>query len=247
MATRICFLSCLLIFFLAAAPTPAQEKIVAGVAANYIQTFKEIAAAYEARTGIHVEPTFTSSGRIYSQIMNGAPYDIFLSADTERPDRLYRDSRSEKPFIYAKGKVILWSAKKDFCSAGNWKKAVKNESMQKISICNPETAPYGAAARSALQETGLLDFLQSKLVTAQDVVQSFQYASTEAVDAGFCALSSALTDEGRKGCWYPIPEARPIIQGAVIINGRKSKEVLRFSQFLVSPDAEAIKRKYGYE
>jgi len=79
------------------------------------------------------------------------------------------------------------------------------------------------------------------------VAQSFQYASTEAVDAGFCALSSALTDEGRKGCWFPIPEVQPIIQEAVVLKGKNSPEVVRFSQFLISPEAEMIRKKYGYE
>lgn len=247
MIKRCCYLLCLLIFFLSSDPAQAQEKISAGVAANYIQAFREIAEVYEAKTGVHVEPTFTSSGNLYNQIINGAPYDIFLSADTSRPERLYREGRSEKPFIYAQGKVILWSAKKDFCSAEDWQKALKKNGIRKISICNPETAPYGAAARSALQETGLLANLQARLVTAQDVAQSFQYASTEAVDAGFCALSSALTEEGRKGCWYAIPEAQPIVQAAVVLKGRNSQEVARFSQFLISSDAEAIRKKCGYE
>jgi molybdate transport system substrate-binding protein len=247
MIKRCFFLLCFLIFFLSAEPAQAQKNIRAGVAANYIQAFRDIAAAYEAKTGVHVEPTFTSSGNLYSQIINGAPYDIFLSADTGRPDRLYREGRSGKPFIYAKGKVILWSAKRDFCSAGDWRKALKKNRIRKISICNPETAPYGAAAWSVLQETGLLADLQGKLVTAQDVAQSFQYASTEAVDAGFCALSSALTAEGRKGCWYRIDEAPPIVQAAVVLKDRDTQEVVRFSQFLISPDAEAIRKKYGYE
>jgi len=99
------------------APASAGEKISVAVAANFISAFKEIAADFETNTKIKVEGTFSSTGNLYSQITNGAPYDLFLSADEERPAKLYKDGAAETPFIYAKGQSVLWSANKDFCKA----------------------------------------------------------------------------------------------------------------------------------
>lgn len=229
-------------------PAFAQEKITAGVAANYIQTFKELSAAFEAKTGIKVEATFTSSGTLYSQVTNGAPYDIFLSADEERPARLYKEGFVEKPFTYATGQVILWSAKKDFCKAKDWTLAIKNESIKKIAIANPETAPYGMAALKALQKTGLYDSLKPKIVNSQDIAQAFQYASTEAVDAAFCAFSAFYSEKGRAGCYYKIKEAPGIVQSACVLKSSKnSKSAQKFAAFLVSKEAFKIKEKYGYK
>ena len=229
-------------------PAFAEEKITAGVAANYIQTFKELSAAFEAKTGIKVEATFTSSGTLYTQITNGAPYDLFLSADEERPARLFKDGLAEKPFTYAEGQVILWSAKKDFCNAKEWTQAIKNESIKKIAIANPETAPYGMAAMKALQKSGLYDSLKPKLVNSQDIAQAFQYASTEAVDAGFCALSASFSEQGKAGCYYKIKDAPSIIQSACVLKSSKNiKAAKKFADFLISKDALKIKEKYGYK
>ena len=225
----------------------AAEVVRVAVASNYIQTFKEISAIFVARTGIKIEASYTSSGNLYSQIVNGAPYDIFLSADEERPDRLYKAGKGEKPFIYAKGWVILWSARKEFCSTIDWKEAVKKEENKRISIINPEVAPYGKVAMAALKEARLWIPMQVKLSVAQTVPQAFQYASTEAVDACFCSLSSAMTDVGKKGCFYSIAEAPTVLQAACILKGKKSAETAKFVKFLLSPEANIIKKKYGYE
>ncbi len=134
----------------------AQEKISVGVAANFISAFKEIAADFEAKTGVKVEATFSSTGNLYSQIKNGAPYDMFLSADEKRPDLLQKEGWTEGTFIYARGQAILWSANKDFCKAATWQDALKNNQIKKIAIANPVTAPYGAAAKVALQKAGIV-------------------------------------------------------------------------------------------
>jgi len=228
-------------------PAFADEKILAGVAANYIQTFKELSSDFEARTGIKVEATFTSSGTLYTQITNGAPYDVFLSADEERPARLFKEGFVQKPFTYAEGQVILWSAKKDFCNPKDWTLALKNEGIKKIAIANPETAPYGMSAMKALQKAGLYDSFKSKLVNSQDIAQAFQYASTEAVDAGFCALSAIYSEKGRAGCYYKIKEAPSIVQSACVLKSTKNiKTAEKFAAYLLSKDAVKIKEKYGY-
>jgi molybdate transport system substrate-binding protein len=225
----------------------AQDKISVAVAANFIQAFKEIAVEFEAKTGVKVEATFSSTGNLYSQIKNGAPYDMFLSADEKRPDILQNEGWTPGTFIYARGQAILWSADKAFCKAATWHDALKNDRIKKIAIANPLTAPYGAAAKTALLKASLWNALQSKLVNAQDITQSFQYANTSAVDAGFCAFSNAAGPQGKSGCFFKVPEAPDIVQAACIAKNAKNKmEAELFAVFLSSDHAVKIKTKYGY-
>ena len=119
--------------------------------------------------------------------------------------------------------------------------------LKKIAIANPKTAPYGAAAMEALKKTGVLENVQGKLVYAQNIAQAFQYAATGSVDAGFCALSATLSAEGRKGCFSPVDEAPPIVQGACLLKRTAHREAAeKFARFLASPEAVAVKKKYGY-
>ena len=230
-----------------AVPSFAQEKVSVAVAANYIQVFKELAMTFEARTGLKVEATYASSGTLYSQIMNGAPYDLYLSADEDRPGRLYKEGRAEKPFVYAQGRLVLWSAGKDFCRAEDWRQSLQRKSDGKIAIANPLTAPYGVAAKSVLEDARLWDALQSRLVFAQDIAQAFQYAFKGAVEAAFCSFSSVLEDKSGKGCCYAIGNAAPIIQSACLLKGRNTKGVDSLARFIVSPDTGRLKEKYGYK
>jgi len=236
-----------LIVLMSSSSAFADEKISVAVAANFISAFKEMAVDFEAKTKIKIEGTFSSTGNLYSQITNGAPYDLFLSADEERPAKLYKDGAAEAPFIYAKGQAVLWSANKDFCKAATWQDALKNKQIKKISIANTQTAPYGAAAKKALEKVGIWDILQSKLVNTQDIAQSFQYASTYAVDAGFCAMSATVSPVGEKGCFYVLGEAPDIIQSACLLKRTTNRAAVeKFVGFLNSPAAKEIKVKYGY-
>jgi molybdate transport system substrate-binding protein len=225
----------------------AEGKISVAVASNFISVFKEMAADFEAKTKIKVEGTFSSTGNLYSQITNGAPYDLFLSADEERPAKLNKDGAADTPFIYAKGQAILWSANMDLCKAKTWQDALKNEQVKKIAIANTQTAPYGSAAKKALEKVGMWDSLQSKLVNAQDIAQSFQYASTSAVDAGFCAMSATVSPEGKKGCFFVINEAPEVVQSACLLKRTTSRAAgEKFIEYLSSPAAKEIKVRFGY-
>jgi molybdate transport system substrate-binding protein len=225
----------------------AQDKISVAVAANFIQTFQELVHDFEAKSSIKVESTFSSTGNLYSQVKNGAPYDLFLSADEERPAILKKDGLADQPFVYARGQVILWSPKKDFCKSATWQEALKNDQIKKIAIANPLTAPYGTAAKTAIQKAGLWDPLQSKLVSAQDIAQSFQYANTSAVDAGFCSMSATASSQGKNGCFFIITQAPDIIQSACILKRTKNRAAVeQFTEFLVSPAAQKINMKFGY-
>lgn len=241
-------ITCLLFIHLAAFTAIAQEKIHIAVAANYIRPFQETVSRFEAQTGISVEATFSSTGQIYAQIKSGAPYDVFLSADQERPNLLYQQGLAEAPFVYATGHVVLWTRHKAFSSAGDWRQAITMPGARKIAIANPKTAPYGAAAMSALEKAGLKGQIEGKLVFAQNIAQSFQYASSGSVDLGFCALSAALSDEGRKGYYLPIADAPPIVQSACLLKRTKYKgSAEKLIRFLSAPEAMAIKKKYGYQ
>jgi len=225
----------------------ASEGLKAAVAANFMIPFKEIAAAFEAETRVKVEATFSSTGSLYAQIINGAPYDVFLAADEERPKILFEKGSGDKPFIYARGRVVLWGTGKHFCDAANWRDALMKKDIRKIAMANPATAPYGAAAEQALKQSALWQGLEGRIVTAQNVGQAFQYALTGGVDASFCALSSALSSQGEKGCYYVVEEAPPIRQAACLVKrSAQQNEARVFLKFLFSSQAETIKKRYGY-
>jgi len=237
-----------LVFFLFISPASAQDKLHVAVAANFISPFKELIQSFEKQTGIRVEATYASTGQLYTQIANGAPYDLFLSADQEKPDLLHKAGKGDAPFVYATGKVILWTNRKDLCPLKNWREVIALPGMKKIAVANPKTSPYGAAAIEALKKTGVLEDVQGKLVYAQNLAQAFQYAATGSVDGGFCALSATSSAEGRKGCFFSIDESPPIVQGACLLKRTAHREAAeKFARFLASPEAVAVKKKYGYK
>jgi len=244
---RLAILLQVLIVLLMPALLSAEEKLNVAVAANFIQPVQKIAALFEKKTNIKIEATYASTGKLYSQIINGAPYDVFLAADEKRPNLLYRDGLAEKPFVYASGQVILWSAKKEFCQAKDWREAVQNSKIKKISIANVKTAPYGAMSMVALKKAGLWEGLQSKMVFGQDIAQSFQYAFTESVDMGFCALSAAFSDQGKNGCYLVVNEAPTVVQAACVIKqSKKAAAARQFADFINSKEAKEVKMSYGY-
>jgi molybdate transport system substrate-binding protein len=243
---RICLVTLLGMLFLAG-PALAKEKINVAVAANFITAFQDISRSFVAKTGVSGEATDSSTGQLYAQIMSGAPYDLFLSADEEKPDLLHRAGRAEVPFVYATGHVVLWTIRNDLCSVANWREVLAKPGLKKIAVANPKTAPYGAASMTALKNTNILENVQERLVFAQNIAQAFQYAATGSVDVGFIALSSALSEEGRKGCFYSVDEAPPIVQSACLLKRTtRQKAAGEFIRFLSSDEANAIKREYGY-
>ncbi len=228
-------------------PAVAGEKLLVAVAANFILPSGELTKIFQDRTGIATEATYASTGKLFGQIVKGAPYDVFFAADEKRPNLAEKQGLADKPFVYARGQVVVWTAKRTLCGATDWQTVVKNPEVQKIAIANTESAPYGTAAMIALQRAGLWDTLKGKYVFPQSVAQAFQYAETKSADVGFCAYSSALSDKGKKGCFYTVPEAPPIIQAACILKGTKNRSAAeRFVAFIQSSEAQKIKEKYGY-
>ena len=239
---------CSAVFLCAPDQARAEQKVNAAVVAGFIQTFQEIASAFEAQTGIKVDVSFSSAGRLYGQIVNGAPYDIFLSADTERPDLLYGKAITEKPFVYVVGAVVLWSSQRAFCASGDWRSALRRSGIRKIAIANPETGVHGDVAKKALEEAGLWTSLLPKLVYAQDMAQVFQYASEGTVDAAFCSRALTFSEKGKKGCYYEMKDAPAVVySGCVIRKAQNHEAAERFAEFLLSPEVEKIKEKYRYK
>jgi molybdate transport system substrate-binding protein len=235
------------IFFLGM-PLSAAESLTVGVAANFMVPFKELAGIFENKTTKRIEAIYTSTGNLYGQIINGAPYDLFLSADQARPELLLKAGLTDRIFVYARGSVVLWSAEKGFCESKDWKEAITLPQVRRLAIANPETAPYGTAAKAALQRTGLWPNVEAKLVFAQTVAQVFQYAHTKAVDAGFCARASVYTEQGKKGCYFSVGQAPTVVQAACVLRRTEKRAAANaFAAFLMSADAEAVKAKYGYE
>ncbi len=240
-------LICSLFIIILALPLSASAAdLLIAQAANFMPAMQEIIPAFEAETGIKAQATYASTGKLYGQITNGAPFDVFLAADERRPKKLYADGACDEPFVYAKGQVVFWSLNKKLCEK-SWQEAVLSQEAGAVGIANTETAPYGTAAMIAMQNEKVWDKVQSKLVFGQSIAQVFQFAVTGSADAGFCAYSSVFTDEGAKGCYTVVEQAPPVIQAACILKNAPNPEAAaKFVNFLGSAKVQAIKEKYGY-
>ena len=229
----------------ASASEPANLNLA--VAANFTRPMWEICRVFTEQTGIILKPVYSSTGKLYAQIKYGAPFDLFIAADRKRPDILFDQGLAHKPVVYARGQTVLWTANRKLCSKASWKAVITDMKLQKISIPSPETAPYGEAAANALKKTKLWEGVASRLIFAQSVSQSFQYAQMRGADAGFTALSCATCVDGKKGCYWKMPEAQLIVQEACILTRTKKLAVAKkFLDFLTSSATKPILEKYGY-
>jgi molybdate transport system substrate-binding protein len=227
--------------------TVLAADLLVAQAANFMPAMNEIIPAFEKMTGLKVQATYASTGKLYGQIVNGAPFDLFLAADQRRPEALYDKGLSDKPFEYAKGQIVLWTNEKQFCEQ-DWRQIIQANEVKKVGIANTETSPYGTSAMKALQSAGLWDALQPKLVFGQSISQVFQFASTGAADVGLCAHSSVFTEEGKKGCFIIMEQAPEIIQAACILKDAPNGDAAaKFVKFLASDEVATIKNAYGYK
>ncbi|PSC04111.1 molybdate ABC transporter substrate-binding protein [Alsobacter soli] len=232
---------------LAAATPGAAAQATVAVAANFTEPAKEIAAALKARTGHDATLSFGSSAQLLAQISQGAPFDVFLSADEERPAKAVAGKLAtpDSRFTYAVGKLVLWSRD---AGAVKGEETLKAGAFGKLAIANPAAAPYGAAALETLQALGVKDRLQGRIVQGASIAQAFQFVDTGNAELGFVALSQVV---GRSdGSRWLVPQAlyRPIRQDAVLLERAKDNEAARtFLAFLQGPEARAIIERYGYE
>lgn len=228
----------------------AAEAQVA-VAANFAEPMKAIAAVLQKTTGHTLKISTGASGAFYTQIKNGAPFDVFLSADNERPEMLEKDGLAQPGtrFTYATGRLVLWSVK---AGRVDGQGAVLNApDLGKVAYANPKTAPYGAAAVQVLNRLGLTNALAPKLVQGESIGQTFNFVKTGNADVGFVAMSQVL-DGGKlkEGSMWVIPGANhdPIRQDAVLLKrGAGNEAAQALLKLLQSPNIKDLIRSYGYE
>jgi molybdate transport system substrate-binding protein len=230
-----------------AAPALAADTQVA-VAANFTEPAKEIAAAFKAATGNTATLSFGSSGQFYAQMAHGAPYEVFLSADADRPQAAERDGLgvAGSRFTYAVGKLVLFSKTPGLVDGAG--AVLKGGKFAKLSIADPAAAPYGTAAVQTLTKLGLYDALKPKIVQGSSIAQAYQFVDSGAAELGFVALSQVVNVQG--GSRWIVPEAdhASIEQQAILLQtGRANAAAAAFLKFLKGPQAVAIIRKYGYE
>jgi molybdate transport system substrate-binding protein len=216
------------------------------VAANFTDAAKEIAATFKQKTGHEAVLSFGSSGQLYTQITQAAPFQVLLSADQDRPKRAIDDGLGvpDSRFTYAIGKLVLWSRKPDFVTGAD---TLKDPTFVKLAICNPTTAPYGAASVETLKSLKVYDTLQPKIVQGQDITQAFQFIDTGNAELGFVALSQIAGNSNGSRWVVPQNLYTPIRQDAVLLNtGANNEAAIAFMTFLKGPEARAIIEKYGY-
>ncbi len=231
-------------------PATAGERLTVAVAANVKYAFDDLAAEFRKETGIEVQGVFGSSGKIVAQVKSGAPFDVFLSADTEAPDTLFQEHlASAAPRVYAYGVLVLWTRK----DIDLGRIAVVGEpSVRKVAIANPKLAPYGRAASEVLEQAGLSRTIEPKLVYGENIGQTLQFADSGAADVAFVAKSLVVSPEMKgRGRWVEAPQGsyHPIAQGVVVLKhgaDTRPDAARKFVEFLFTPRARAIFEKYGY-
>src|SRR5258707_13732318 len=240
--------------FLAHHEVRAQGKeIRIAAAADLKFAMGELTETFEKQSGTKVNVTYGSSGNFFSQMQNGAPFDLFFSADIEYPKKLETAGLAERGTLYeyAVGQIVIWTpanAKVDVAKHG-WN-ALQDSSVEKIAIANPDHAPYGRAAVAALQKAGIYDQMKTKLVYGENISQAAQFVQSGNAQAGIVAMSLAVSPAMRDGKqWVIPPEMYPLIeQGAIILKDAKNQEAAKaFLDFVKSSAGSSMLAKYGFE
>ncbi len=243
--------SVLMLCGLMSSPVWAGEVSVA-VASNFAGPMERLVPLFQKESGHTVKVSTGASGKLYTQIRGGAAFDAFLSADEEMPRQLMQDGFAVggSRFVYATGKLVLWSAQPDLVDE---KAAVLNRgNFKMLAIANPRFSPYGVAAKETLTKLTMWNSIQEKLTKGENVTQTYQLVATEKADLAFIALSQVMRDgkvvEG--GSWWLVPPEmhQPIRQSAVLLSHAKDPAAAKaFLAFLKSEKARAVMRGFGYE
>ncbi len=226
-----------------------EQKLNIATAANMQYAMHELSRSFTQETGIICETIVSSSGKLTAQIMEGAPFDVFVSADMRFPNELFKHGfTSGEPKIYAYGKLVIWTINKQMSPDFN---SLTNKQVKHIAIANPKTAPYGIVAFEVLNKKGIYDNIKDKLVFGESVAQTNQFITTYAAQIGITSKSSVLSPIMKnKGIWKEIePDLyAPISQGVVILKNRNDHIELaqRFHDYLFSVQAKEILEKFGY-
>lgn len=233
-------------------PAGADTVVSIAAASNLMHVLDPVTAAFEAtHPGIKLQTSFGASGNLFAQISHDAPYDVFLSADLDYPRALVLVGKAEEKSlcIFAIGQLVLWS-KHATLPPGDLGAALRNPLVRKIAIANPTTAPYGRAAKQALEQLGLWDFLVPKLVVGENISQTAQFVDSGNADLGLVALSVIQnTGLAQTGHWLAVPPSLhlPLMQGGILTTRGAAKSAAHaFLEFLQSTEAQNLFARHGY-
>lgn len=227
------------------------DDVQVAVAANFTEPMKKIAADFERASGHRVLLSLGSTGKFYSQIKAGAPFDVLLAADDETPRKLGEDGLAVKgsAFTYSVGKLALWSAKEAVVDANG--DVLKRGGFEHLALANPKLAPYGAAAIETMKALGVVETLAPKFVQGENIAQTWQFIATGNALLGFVALSQVIGEDGKpkSGSMWIVPEHlhAPIRQDAVLLaRGKNNAAAQALLTWLRSDAAKKVIRQYGY-
>jgi len=242
---RVLFVIMVLLSVIAPIGKSNADTLTVAVASNFAETLKDIVAEFEKTQSHTVALVRGSSGRHYAQIINGAPFDLFFSADSARVQQLVEDERvsPDMASIYAIGQLALWSPA--LGSASDITLLLQSANFDRLSIANPKLAPYGQAAVEVLESLGLSTLQPGQIVTGENVAQAYQFVATGNADLGFVALAQLIgTPESQ---YWKVPQAlyKPITQELAVLSD--SLAIRAFLDYLGSPEAQAIILQQGYK
>lgn len=226
------------------------DEVYVAVASNFFAPLVVLAQAFKAETGHELKVSTGSTGKLYAQIEHGAPFQVFLSADSKTPQQLVaaKLAVAESQFTYALGKLVLWSSEPN--KLAEPVEVLKKNEFQHLALANPTTAPYGKAALEVLDSLGLSQSLASKQVQGENISQTYDFVATGNAELGFVALSQVQKEgESTQGSVWLIPEDlyTPIQQDAVLlVRGQAQPAALSFLKFLASKPAQTMISAYGY-
>jgi molybdate transport system substrate-binding protein len=226
-------------------------EVQVAVAANFTAPIQALAKDFEKDTGHKLVAAYGATGQFYTQIKNGAPFEVFLSADDTTPAKLESegDAVPGSRFTYATGTLVLWSAQDGYVDAKG--EVLKTGQYKHLSIANPKTAPYGLAATQVLEKLGLTATVKPKLVEGQNITQALQFVSTGNAELGFVALSQVYKDgKITSGSAWIVPAQmhEPIKQDALILKkGESNPAAKELVDYLKGPKAAQVIKSYGYQ
>ncbi len=233
------------------AVTPAfAEQVLVAVAANFVPPFREIAMEFEKTTGHQVQVAAGSSGNFFTQIKNGAPFDVFFSADNERPKKLEEEGFGvkESRFTYAFGRLVLWSPDANLVKG---EETLRSRTFKRLAMANPKTAPYGVAAMQTMQKLELWESVQPQIVMGENLGQTMGFVESGNAPLGFLALSQVMDPKYKgKGSRWDVPKDlhEPIQQDVVLLKKATENQAAKaLMEFMKGPQAKAVIERYGYE
>ena len=234
-----------LISFLILTSCQQENNILVATSANMQFAMEELVAVYEKESNQKIDLVISSSGKLTAQIEQGAPYDIFVSANTVFPDYLYENGFSDNaPKVYAKGTLILWTLKDVDLSL----EILKTDAIKKIAIANPKTAPYGKVTVDFLKKKGIYKDIEHKFVYGESISQVNQFISTQSVDVGFTAQAIKYTKSNPQPGVFLDLDAPAVSQSALLINHRELHEnASEFYDFISSKKGKEILNRFGYK